>query len=123
MPVCTENLIRCDRLPALSRYWLSFAVTVAGNRRHVAASAPAQVRNESARNALKCSRRSRRRWLVNTLNVVAWTAGKRWAESGDFDCCSFRSRRRIGGCEFLAAAQGVVIDAAELQGCRLPALR
>jgi hypothetical protein len=30
------------------------------------------------------------------LNVAAWMARKRWAEPGDLNRCSFRSRRRIG---------------------------
>jgi transposase len=44
---------------ALSRYRHSGAVNVGGNRRHAAADAPAQVRNEPARSSLKCGRRSR----------------------------------------------------------------
>ena len=43
---------------ALSRCRRSVAVNIAGNRRHVAADAPAQVRNEPARSSLKCGRRS-----------------------------------------------------------------
>ena len=35
------------------------AVNAAGNRRHAAADAPTQVRNEPARSSLKCGRRSR----------------------------------------------------------------
>src|SRR6185437_13840045 len=44
---------------ALSRCRRSVAVNVAGNRRHAAADATAQVRNEPARSSLKCGRRSK----------------------------------------------------------------
>ena len=44
---------------ALSRCRRSVTVNVAGNRRHAAADAAAQVRNEPARSSLKFARRSR----------------------------------------------------------------
>jgi len=47
-------------------------------------------------------RETRRRWVLKVLWATAWAGRNRWADPCDLNQCIFRSRRRVGWCEFSA---------------------
>ena len=56
----------------------------------------------SAWKAFRVLRETRWRWVLKVLWAVARADRNRWADPGDLNRCIFRSRRRVGWCEFSA---------------------